>query len=94
MSSARWSSWLFPRSVAAGPLAANKYKCQLKAIDPADYRVSFTAVEMTRLEGIFAQGVCDWSKPGVNQTGVVTWPSFGPHEATSCSIDASVAHKR
>jgi hypothetical protein len=22
--------------------------------------------------------VCDWSKPGVNQTPVVPWASFGP----------------
>jgi hypothetical protein len=22
--------------------------------------------------------VCDWSKPGVNLTAVVTWPSLGP----------------
>ena len=27
---------------------------------------------------IFPGGVCDWSKPGVNQTPVVTWASLGP----------------
>jgi hypothetical protein len=30
------------------------------------------------LHNIFQNGVCDWSKPGVNQTGVVPWASFGP----------------
>jgi Tannase-like family of unknown function (DUF6351) len=27
---------------------------------------------------IFPSGVCDWSKPGVNQVPVVTWASYGP----------------
>jgi hypothetical protein len=71
-------SYAFPRYVAGGPITADRYKCQLKPIDPNDYKVSFTSAELTRLHNIFPQGVCDWSKPGVNQTGVVTWPSFGP----------------
>jgi Tannase-like family of unknown function (DUF6351) len=71
-------SWTFPRYVAGGPIQANRYKCQLKPIDMADYRVSFTSAEITRLHNVFPQGVCDWSKPGVNQTDVVPWASFGP----------------
>src|SRR5204863_3169047 len=67
-----------PRKEAGGPLAANILKCQLKPIDVADYRVAFTPAEMTRLKSIFSSGVCDWSKPGVNQVPVVTWASFGP----------------
>jgi hypothetical protein len=67
-----------PRKEAGGPLAANVIKCQLKPIDSKDYKVAFTPAEMTRLNGIFAGGVCDWSKPGVNQVPVVTWASFGP----------------
>jgi hypothetical protein len=71
-------SFAFPRDVAGGPLAANNIKCQLKPIDLADYAVSFISAELTRLHNIFPNGVCDWSKPGVNQTGVVPWASFGP----------------
>ena len=71
-------SYAFPRYVAGGPLAANKMKCQLKPVDLSDYAVSFTSAELTRLHNVFPNGVCDWSKPGVNQTGVVTWASFGP----------------
>jgi hypothetical protein len=67
-----------PRHEAGGPLAANVIKCQLKPIDAKDYKVTFTPAEMTRLKNIFASGVCDWSKPGVNQVPVVTWASFGP----------------
>jgi hypothetical protein len=67
-----------PRHEAGGPLAANVIKCQLKPINAADYKVTFTPAEMTRLKKIFVSGVCDWSKPGVNQVPVVTWASFGP----------------
>jgi hypothetical protein len=71
-------SYAFPRYVAAGPLAASNIKCQLKPVDQNDYAVSFTSAELTRLHNIFSDGVCDWSKPGVNQTGVVPFGSFGP----------------
>jgi len=67
-----------PRKEAGGPLAANIIKCQLKPVDAKDYRATFTPAEMTRLIAIFPGGVCDWSKPGVNQTPVVTWASLGP----------------
>ena len=71
-------SFAFPRYVAGGPLAANIIKCQLKPIDMNGYAVSLTSAELTRLHAIFPDGVCDWSKPGANQTGVVPWASFGP----------------
>lgn len=71
-------SYAFPRYVAGGPLAANNMKCQLKPVDLADYAVSFTSAELSRLHALFASGVCDWSKPGLNKTGVVPWASFGP----------------
>ena len=67
-----------PRKEAGGPLAADILKCQLKPIDPKDYTVAFSADERARLDAIFPGGVCDWSKPGVNQTPVVPWASFGP----------------
>jgi hypothetical protein len=53
-------------------------KCQLKAIDHDDYRVTFTEDENTRLNNIFPDGVCDWSRPGVGQASNQTWLSFGP----------------
>jgi hypothetical protein len=47
--------------------------------DPADYSVSFTPAQTTRLNDIFCGGVCDWSKPGIEETDEsVTWASFGP----------------
>jgi len=56
-----------PRMVAGEPVANNVLKCQLKRIDYADYRVTFTSAEKAQLAAIFAQGVCDYRKPGVGQ---------------------------
>jgi hypothetical protein len=71
-------SFAFPRYVAGGPVAANIIKCRLKPIDLHDYAVPLTPADVTRLRQIFPSGVCDWDKPGVNQTRVVPWASFGP----------------
>ena len=74
----RLPSWASVRQAAGGPLDANVLKCQLKPIDPHDYLASLTASDWERLRWVFPGGVCDWSKPGVNQVPVVTWASFGP----------------
>jgi hypothetical protein len=66
------------RTEAGGSVAGNVLKCQLKPIDAKDYKVMFSADERARLNKIFSGGVCDWSKPGVSQAPVVTWPSLGP----------------
>ena len=69
-----------PRMVAGGPLTNDVFKCELKRIDPRDYKVSFTPEEMARLKAMFPQGVCDWSEQGVEQRSRFggTWQSFGP----------------
>ena len=67
-----------PREVAGAPLTSDVPKCRLKPIDPGDYGVELTSDEMDRLRGIFPDGVCDWSQPGVGQTGLSgTWLTFG-----------------
>jgi hypothetical protein len=64
----------FPREIAGGPVANDIIKCQLKPPSASDYRVTFTADEMTRLRRIFPGGVCDWAKPGVGQGRLAgTW---------------------
>jgi hypothetical protein len=73
-----YPSYSFTRQVAAGPLDANVLKCQLEPVDPADYGAAISPADRQRLERIFPGGVCDWSKPGVSQTRVVPWASFGP----------------
>ncbi len=67
----------FPRGVAGSPIAADVVKCQLRAVNAADYKATFTPDEMTRLKRIFPGGVCDWSKPGIEQQPVKgTWQTF------------------
>jgi hypothetical protein len=67
----------FPRGVAGSSLAADVVKCQLKAVNARDYKVMFTGDEMRRLKQIFAGGVCDWSKPGIEQQPMAgTWQAL------------------
>jgi hypothetical protein len=75
---ALFPTWVAPRIVAGGPVAANVIKCALKPVDPADYKVMMAPADITKLRQIFPGGVCDWSRPGPNQTGVVPYGSFGP----------------
>lgn len=56
-----------PRIAAGGPTAGDILKCLLKPVRLSDYNVSFSTAEWARLQAIFPQGVCDWSKPGVEQ---------------------------
>jgi hypothetical protein len=68
-----------PYLVAGMPIANNVAKCRRKPIDPSDYRVALTPGEMDRLHRIFPAGVCDYTKPGIDQRPLKgTWLSFGP----------------
>ncbi|MFL5430887.1 MAG: DUF6351 family protein, partial [Myxococcales bacterium] len=73
---ARLVSHASPRQVADGPVAEDILKCQLKPLDfadPAFGGATFTADQQARLRAAFPGGVCDFSKPGVNQV-----PFVGP----------------
>jgi hypothetical protein len=56
-----------PRMVAGAPLTNDVLKCQLKPINYAEYKVTFTVAQKARMAAIFPSGVCDFSKPGVEQ---------------------------
>lgn len=67
----------FPREVAGASVAADVVKCRLRDPVPGDYDVVFTDEQWQRLTAIFADGVCDYSKPGVEQQGLAgTWLRF------------------
>ena len=52
-------------------------ECQLKPLDPVDYApVTLTAAQLARLRVVFADGVCDWSKPGVGQQEAISPLTF------------------
>ena len=68
----------FPREIAGGSVAGDVLKCQLKPIQESDYKVKFTADDMARLKTVFPGGVCDWTKPGVEQQRLSgTWQRVG-----------------
>jgi hypothetical protein len=65
----------------------------LKPLAASDYApVAFSPSQWSRLQVTFAQGVCDWSKPGVGQVQTVAPMTFrggaggkplGPRPASS-----------
>ena len=66
-----------PRQVAGGSIRENILKCQLKPLNIADYApVAFTPAQLARLQVVFATGVCDWSKPGVDQQEAISPLTF------------------
>jgi hypothetical protein len=54
----------------------------LKPVDARDYGVAFDAQELAQLREIFPQGVCDWSRPGVEFRKVEVGRSYGPASST------------
>jgi hypothetical protein len=66
-----------PRFGAGASISADIIKCQLKAPNITEYKVAFTSDEWARLNAIFREGVCDWSKSGIEQQGLRgTWLKF------------------
>ena len=66
-----------PRMAAGAPVTNSILKCQLKPVDFSDYKVPMTDAGKARLREIFPDGVCDWTKPGVEeQKPSGTWLSF------------------
>ena len=66
-----------PRQVAGGARTEDILKCQLKQLDPAQYApATLAAGQLARLQAVFPQGGCDWSKPGVGQQAPVSPLTF------------------
>ena len=66
-----------PRMVAGEPFTGDVLKCQLKPLNKADfYPVQFTDAEWAQLQQTFPTGVCDYSKPGVDQQPTVAWMTY------------------
>ena len=69
-------------------------KCQLKPLDVAEYApATLSAGQLARLQAVFPQGVCDWSKPGVGQQAPVSPLTFtaGPGGQPMAAAPRSVA---
>ena len=59
-----------PRLNAGLPMGSTMLKCELKAIDKADYRASLTAAQLAALKETFPSGVCDYTEEGGCGPGV------------------------
>ncbi|MGN6868239.1 MAG: DUF6351 family protein [Solirubrobacteraceae bacterium] len=66
-----------PRMVAGESINTDQEKCQLKPLRASDYYpVTFSDAEWTQLQQIFPRGVCNWSKPGVDQAPTIPWQTY------------------
>lgn len=69
--------WSSPRMVAGAGMANDVIVCERRPADPDSYGVPMTTAQRERLLRVFAEGVCDWSRPGVGQRGLGgTWQFF------------------
>ena len=68
-----------PRTAAGAPRRNDILKCQVLPADQFTPPVPFTEAQRQRLQAVFPDGLCDWTKPGVGQVPIEgTWLSFGP----------------
>lgn len=66
-----------PRTAAGAPIQNDVIKCTTVAADPLSYAVEFTDQQAERLMLVFADGVCDFTQPGVGQVAVAgTWLEY------------------
>ena len=65
-----------PRFGADEPTTDDILKCQLKPLRRDDYPVTFTDAEWQSLQKAFPNGVCDYSKPGVDQRPTIPWLTY------------------
>ncbi|MDD3763448.1 MAG: DUF6351 family protein [Nevskiales bacterium] len=67
-----------PRTVAGDDIYGYSLECQLKPFSrDDDYGlIPFTEDQWQQLEALFADGVCDYSKPPVNLQPTVTWLKY------------------
>jgi hypothetical protein len=66
-----------PRTAAGQDLVNDILKCTTKAPDAADYAAEFINGQWDRLLSIFAEGVCDYTVPGVGQVPLQgTWLEY------------------
>jgi hypothetical protein len=67
-----------PRTVAGDALTTDTNKCQLKPLKRTDNygAIPFTDDQWAALQKLFAGGVCDFSKRGVDQQGTIAWLTY------------------
>ncbi len=73
-----------PATVAGEGIATDTNRCKLRPLRRADYYpINFTGAQWKALEKVFPNGVCDFSKPGVEQQATVPWQTYQRNAAGS-----------
>jgi Tannase-like family of unknown function (DUF6351) len=66
-----------PRMEAGESIATDQEKCQLEPLSQSSYYpIVFSDQEWAELEQIFPNGVCNWSKAGVDQRPTIPWQTY------------------
>ncbi len=65
-----------PRQVAGGDELNEIVKCALGPLQREALGVALSDGQWARLQAVFPDGVCDWSRPGVGQVPSVTWLEY------------------
>ena len=67
-----------PRIVAGDAITTDTNKCQLKPLNRGDDYgpLPFTDDQWAQLQQVFPNGVCDFSKPGVDQQPTIPWQTY------------------
>ncbi|MEA2493771.1 MAG: hypothetical protein QOJ29_1682 [Thermoleophilaceae bacterium] len=66
-----------PAMVAGESIATDTNMCRLKPLRQSDYYpLKFTDEQWQALAKAFPTGVCDWSKPGIDQQGAIPWQTY------------------
>jgi hypothetical protein len=67
-----------PRTVAGDAISTDTNKCQLRPLNRNDNYglVPFTDAQWATIQAIFPNGVCDFSRPGVDQQGTIPWQTY------------------
>jgi hypothetical protein len=66
-----------PATQAGESVATDTNKCTLKPLRQSDYYpITFTGDQWAALEKALPAGVCDWSKPGVDQQNTIPWMTY------------------
>lgn len=67
-----------PRMVAGEAITTDTSKCQLKPLSRSDDYglIPFSTAQWDRLQALFPNGVCDFSKPGVDQQPTLAWQTY------------------
>jgi hypothetical protein len=67
-----------PRMVAGDAITTDTNKCQLKLLNrDGDYgSTPLSDAQWTQMQALFPDGVCDFSKPGVDQQPTIPWQTY------------------